>query len=125
MTARAMVPVGDVELASGTLARIRFSSCSACTFTVTSNGPHRADFEQRAYAAKFAGQAARTYGHDTAGWADAGRGQHDWRPDRAPSEPLQTVELQDEIAALKAKIAGLIVTPPRPALHVVERASPR
>ena len=38
---------------------------------------------------------------------------------------LQTVELQDEIAALKAKIAGLIVTPPRPALHVVERASPR
>src|SRR5215204_751733 len=58
---------------TGTLARIRFSSCSACTFTVTSNGPHRADFEQRAYAAKFAGQAAPKYGHDTAGWAELSR----------------------------------------------------
>jgi hypothetical protein len=38
---------------------------------------------------------------------------------------FQTVELQDEIAALKAQIAGIVVTPPRPALHVVERASPR
>ncbi|MCC2676667.1 MAG: hypothetical protein K0R58_3614, partial [Ramlibacter sp.] len=37
---------------------------------------------------------------------------------------FQTVELQDEIAALKAQIAGLVVTPPRPALHVVDRASP-
>ena len=37
---------------------------------------------------------------------------------------FQTVELQDEIAALKAQIAGIVVTPPRPALHVVERASP-
>ena len=31
---------------------------------------------------------------------------------------FQTVELQDEIAALKAQIAELVVTPPRPALHV-------
>ena len=37
---------------------------------------------------------------------------------------FQTVELQDEIAALKAQIAGIVVTPPRPGLHVVERASP-
>ena len=37
---------------------------------------------------------------------------------------FQTVELQDEIAALKAQIAGLVVTLPRPALHVIERASP-
>jgi hypothetical protein len=34
---------------------------------------------------------------------------------------FQTVELQDEIAALKAQIAGIVVTWPRPALHVVER----
>jgi hypothetical protein len=34
---------------------------------------------------------------------------------------FQTVELQDEIAALKAQIAKLVVPPPRPALHVVER----
>ena len=37
---------------------------------------------------------------------------------------FQTIELQDEIAALKAQIAGIVVTPPRPGLHVVERASP-
>jgi hypothetical protein len=37
---------------------------------------------------------------------------------------FQTVELQDEIASLKAQIAGIVVTPPRPVLHVVERASP-
>ena len=37
---------------------------------------------------------------------------------------FQTVELQDEIASLKAQIAGIVVTPPRRALHVVERASP-
>ena len=37
---------------------------------------------------------------------------------------FQTVELQDEIAALKAQIARIVLTPPRPALHVVERASP-
>ena len=37
---------------------------------------------------------------------------------------FQTVELQDEIAALKAQIAGIVVTPPRPGLHVVERANP-
>src|SRR3954468_21092330 len=35
---------------------------------------------------------------------------------------FQTVELQEEIAALKAQIAG--IAPPRPGLHVVERASP-
>jgi hypothetical protein len=34
---------------------------------------------------------------------------------------FQTIELQDEIAALKAQIAGIVVTPVRPALHVVER----
>jgi hypothetical protein len=38
---------------------------------------------------------------------------------------FQTVELQDEIAKLKAQIAGIVVKPPRPALHVVERARPR
>jgi hypothetical protein len=38
---------------------------------------------------------------------------------------FQTIELQDEIASLKAQIAGIVVTPPRPALHVVDRASPR
>ena len=37
---------------------------------------------------------------------------------------FQTIELQDEIASLKAQIAGIVVTPPRPALHVVDRASP-
>ena len=37
---------------------------------------------------------------------------------------FQTIELQDEIASLKAQIAGIVVTPPRPGLHVVERASP-
>jgi hypothetical protein len=37
---------------------------------------------------------------------------------------FQTVELQDEIASLKVQIAGIVVTPPRPVLHVVERASP-
>ena len=31
---------------------------------------------------------------------------------------FQTIELQDEIASLKAQIAGIVVTPPRPALHV-------
>src|SRR3954454_19133308 len=36
---------------------------------------------------------------------------------------FQTVELQDEVAALKAQIAP--IAPPRPGLHVVERASPR
>ena len=35
---------------------------------------------------------------------------------------FQTVELQDEIAKLKAQIAGIVVTTPRRALHVVERA---
>ena len=34
---------------------------------------------------------------------------------------FQTVELQDEIATLKAQIAGIGVTPPRRSLHVVER----
>ena len=34
---------------------------------------------------------------------------------------FQTVELQDEIAALKAQIA-IVIPPPRPALHVVERS---
>ena len=34
---------------------------------------------------------------------------------------FQTIELQDEIASLKAQIAGIVVTPPRPALHVVDR----
>ena len=37
---------------------------------------------------------------------------------------FQTIELQDEIASLKAQIAGIVVTPPRPGLHVVEGASP-
>ena len=37
---------------------------------------------------------------------------------------FQTIELQDEIASLKAQIAGIVVTPPRPALHVVDRANP-
>ena len=37
---------------------------------------------------------------------------------------FQTVELQDEVAALKAQIAGIVVTPPRPGLYVVEGASP-
>ena len=37
---------------------------------------------------------------------------------------FQTVELQDEIASLKAQIAGIVIPPPRPALHVVDRASP-
>ena len=34
---------------------------------------------------------------------------------------FQTIELQDEIASLKGQIAGIVVTPPRRALHVVER----
>jgi hypothetical protein len=37
---------------------------------------------------------------------------------------FQTIELQDEIASLKAQIAGIVATPPGPPLHVVERASP-
>ena len=37
---------------------------------------------------------------------------------------FQTIELQDEIASLKAQIAGIVVTPPRPGLYVVEGASP-
>jgi hypothetical protein len=37
---------------------------------------------------------------------------------------FQTIELQDEIASLKAQIAGIVVTPPRPSLHVVEQARP-
>jgi len=34
---------------------------------------------------------------------------------------FHTVELQDEIATLRAQIAGIVVTPSRPALHVIER----
>ena len=45
------------------------------------------------------------------------------RPRSETVKLTKTVELQDEIAALKAQIAGLVVTPPRPALHVVDRAS--
>ena len=37
---------------------------------------------------------------------------------------FQTIELHDEIASLKAQIAAIVVTPPRPGLHVVEQASP-
>ena len=33
---------------------------------------------------------------------------------------FHTVELQDEIATLRAQIAGIVVTPSRPALHVIE-----
>jgi hypothetical protein len=34
---------------------------------------------------------------------------------------FETIELQDEITALNAQIARLVVLPARPALHVVER----
>ena len=37
---------------------------------------------------------------------------------------FQTIELQDEIASLKAQIAGIVVTAPRPGFHVVGRATP-
>ena len=37
---------------------------------------------------------------------------------------FQTIELQDEIASSKAQIAGIVVTPPRPSLHIVEQARP-
>ncbi len=37
---------------------------------------------------------------------------------------VQTIELQDEIASSKAQIAGIVVTPPRPSLHIVEQARP-
>ena len=34
---------------------------------------------------------------------------------------FQTIELQDEIASLKAQIAGIVVTPPRLGFHVVKQ----
>jgi hypothetical protein len=37
---------------------------------------------------------------------------------------FQTIELQDEIASLKAQIAGIVLNTPRRALHVVDRATP-
>ena len=52
------------------------------------------------------------------------RGQHDRRLIERRANLFQTIELQDEIASLKAQIAGIVVTAPRPGLHVVERASP-